>query len=36
MKTFFAALLGKKCDINGTSGNVCPHVHDYLFPKGKL
>lgn len=27
---------GKKCDINGTSGNVCPHVHDYLFPKGKL
>ena len=27
---------GKKCDLNSTSGNVCPHVHEYLFPKGKL
>jgi hypothetical protein len=27
---------GKKCDLNSTTGNVCPHVHEYLFPKGKF
>jgi hypothetical protein len=40
-KVFNAAVLraqlepivqGKKCGV----GNVCPHVHDYLLPKGKL
>jgi hypothetical protein len=40
-KIFNAAILraqlepiikGEKCGI----GNVCPHVHDYLLPKGKL
>ena len=27
---------GPKCDVAETTGNVCPHVHDYLQPKGKL
>lgn len=27
---------GKKCDQNSTTGNVCPHVHEYLFQKGKF
>ena len=27
---------GTKCEMTSRSGNVCPHVHDYLFPKGKL
>ncbi len=27
---------GTKCETSSRSGNVCPHVHDYLFPKGKL
>jgi len=44
-KIFDAALLkaaldvyvrGTKCETNSRGGNVCPHVHDYLFPKGKL
>jgi hypothetical protein len=25
-------ITGEKCGI----GNVCPHVHEYLLPKGKL
>ncbi len=26
----------EKCSAGGTSGNVCPHLHEYLFPKGKF
>lgn len=44
-KIFDAALLkavldphvqGTNCETKSKSGNVCPHVHEYLFPKGKL
>lgn len=24
---------GDKCSVNQTAGNVCPHVHEYLFTK---
>jgi hypothetical protein len=27
---------GEKCSAGETSNNVCPHVHEYLHPKGKF
>lgn len=27
---------GQKCDDRNASGNVCPHAHEYLFPKEKF
>ncbi len=29
-------MVGKECETKSSSGNVCPHVHEYLFPKGKF
>ena len=29
-------VFGQNCDEKTKTGNVCPHVHEYLFPKGKF
>ena len=29
-------VFGQNCEEKTKTGNVCPHVHEYLFPKGKF